>query len=69
MKTARSSKSFTTLAAASARTNTLENFLADGFVRVNEMTEQIDPPGVQTMNFGALALAPGSNCRRSGSPA
>ncbi len=37
--------------------NTLENFLADGFVRVNDMTEQIDPPGVedptedQTMNF------------------
>jgi phospholipase C len=37
--------------------DTLENFLADGFVRVNDITEQIDPPGVenptedQTMNF------------------
>jgi len=37
--------------------NTLDNFLADGFVRVNDMTEQIDPPGSedptedQTMNF------------------
>jgi phospholipase C len=37
--------------------DTLKNFLADGFVRVNDMTEQIDPPGVedptedQTMNF------------------
>ncbi|HWZ13241.1 MAG TPA: alkaline phosphatase family protein, partial [Acidobacteriaceae bacterium] len=37
--------------------NTLDNFLADGFVRVNDMTEQIDPPGTedptedQTMNF------------------
>jgi phospholipase C len=37
--------------------NTLENFLADGFVRVNDMTEQIDKGGAedptedQTMNF------------------
>jgi phospholipase C len=37
--------------------NTLENFLADGFVRVNDMTEQIDKAGAedptedQTMNF------------------
>jgi phospholipase C len=37
--------------------DTLKNFLADGFVRVNDMTEQIDPPGAedptedQTMNF------------------
>src|SRR5258707_6615252 len=37
--------------------NTLENFLADGFVRINDMTVQIDPAGAedptedQTMNF------------------
>jgi phospholipase C len=37
--------------------NALENFLADGFVRINDMTAQIDPAGAedppedQTMNF------------------
>jgi phospholipase C len=37
--------------------STLTDFRADGFVRINDMTEQIDPPGVenpaddQTMNF------------------
>ena len=37
--------------------NTLGNFLADGFVRINDMTAQIDPAGAedptedQTMNF------------------
>jgi phospholipase C len=37
--------------------NALENFLADGFVRINDMTTQIDPAGAedptedQTMNF------------------